>query len=319
MRFILLLVFLLLHSLCDAQVVTKRTATLMGCKFDFTVVGNDSLSNEINIDTVVAEVLRIENLISEWKSTSEISNVNRNAGIKPTKVSKEVFELTARAIRYSKLSEGAFDISFASIDKVWRFDGSMSELPAPELIKKSVDKIGYQNIILDSLQSTIFLKIEGMKIGFGSIGKGYAADKGKDIMVRRGVKAGIVNASGDMHVWGMQPNGRDWIIGIANPFKTDEVIKRIVLKDQAVTTSGSYQNFIMIGEKRYSHIIDPKTGYPVSELCSVTVIGPNAEIANAFSTSLMVLGKKKGLELIKKYPDYKCIMITNRGQTIYSR
>jgi thiamine biosynthesis lipoprotein len=303
----------------NAQVLRKRTTMLMGGRFDISIVANDSLTAENSIDEVIAEITRIENLISDWKPTSQVSEVNRNAGVSPVKVDREVFELTQRALQFSKITNGGFDVSFAAMDKIWKFDGSMTVMPTPEAIKASVAKVGYQNIILDSVQSTIFLKLKGMKIGFGALGEGYATNKCKDLMLSKGIKAGIVNASGDMTTWGTQPNGKDWNIGMTNPFDTNKLFAIVPLKNGAVTTSGSYEKFVVLDGKRYSHIINPATGYPSTGLCSVSVFGPNAEMANGFSTSIMVLGKKAGLELINKYPEYSCVMITDNGKLIKSK
>ena len=305
-------------SIVASQTMCKRVVTLMGSRFEIIIVANDSASAEKNIAIVIAEITRIENLISEWKPETQISEINRNAGIKPVKVDKEVFELFKRAIYFSKITNGAFDISFAAMDKIWRFDDSMTEMPTPEAIKKSVEKVGYKNIILDSVNATVFLKWKGMKIGFGSIGKGYAADRGQQVMQEHGVPAGIVNASGDITAWGTQPDGTDWNIGITDPFNTDSLLRVITLKDASVTTSGSYEKYVEFNGKRYSHIINPTTGYPATELISVTVTGPFAETANGFSTSIMVLGKKKGLRLINKYPEYSCIIITDKGEIVVS-
>ncbi|WP_240345168.1 FAD:protein FMN transferase [Flavobacterium sp. CLA17] len=304
---------------CTGQVMRKRTTLLMGSRFDITIVAEDSLTAETRIKETIAEITRIENLISDWKSDSQVSEVNQNAGIRAVKVDKEVFDLTKRAITISKITNGAFDISFAALEKVWKYDGSMTEMPTPEQIKKSVEKVGYQNIVLDSIQSTIFLKLPGMKIGFGSIGKGYAADKAREVMEAKGVKAGIVNASGDLTTWGAQPNGKEWTIGITNPFDTDKFVKIFSLKREAVTTSGNYEKFIELNGKRYSHIINPITGYPATGIVSATVFGPSAEMANGFSTSLIVLGKDAGLQLINKYPAYSCLMITDKGKVFKSK
>jgi thiamine biosynthesis lipoprotein len=314
----LFVLLVLNNSNAQAQVLGKRTTKLMGSRFDFTIVANDSASAMKCIDSLIAEISRIENLISEWIPASQVSEINRNAGIEPVKVSKEVFELTQRAIKLSEMTGGAFDISFAAMDKIWKFDGSMTEMPTPEAVKKSVEKVGYKNIILDSTNSTIFLRLEGMMIGFGSIGKGYAADMGRSLMQERGIKAGIVNASGDMATWGKQPNGSDWNIGIVNPLKSNRLLGTIHLQDGALTTSGNYENYVTVKGKRYSHIINPSTGYPATGLSSVTVFGPSAEMANGFSTSLMVLGKKEGLKLINQYPEYSCILITDKGRVIKS-
>lgn len=173
----------------------------MGGRFDITIVANDTASAEKNIDAVIAEITRIENLISDWKPDSQVSEVNQNAGIRPVKVDREVFELTQRAIKLSEITNGGFDVSFAAMDRIWKFDGSMTEMPSAEAIKKSVEKVGYKNIILDSVQSTIFLKLKGMKIGFGALGEGYATDKCRTMMLSKGIKAGIINGSGDMSTW----------------------------------------------------------------------------------------------------------------------
>ncbi|WP_082434913.1 FAD:protein FMN transferase [Pedobacter sp. Hv1] len=315
----LLLIALLLSSLTSfSQVLRKRAVTLMGSRFDITIIDKDSAAAEANIDVVIAEVTRIENLISDWRPYTQVSKVNQNAGIAPVKVDKEVFELTQRAIKLSKLTGGAFDISFAAMDRIWKFDGSMVKMPTPEAIKKSVEKVGYQNIILDQKNSTIFLKLKGMKIGFGALGEGYAADRCREMMLAKGVKAGIVNGSGDMNTWGKQPDGTPWNIGITNPKNTNELMAIVPLAHGAVVTSGSYEKFVVFNGKRYAHIINPKTGYPATGLCSVTVFGPSAEMANGLSTSIMVMGKKAGLQLLKRYPKMSCILITDEGKTYTS-
>jgi thiamine biosynthesis lipoprotein len=313
------LFFLIYSFSINAQVLRKRNTMLMGGRFDITIVAKDSLTAEKSIDEVIAEISRIEYLISDWKPTTQISEVNQNAGIRPVKVDKEVFELTQRALHFSKITNGGFDISFAAMDRIWKFDGSMTEMPSAEAIKKSVEKVGYKNIILDSVNSTIFLKLKGMKIGFGALGEGYATNKCKEMMLAKGIQAGIVNGTGDMSTWGKQPNGKPWNIGVTNPFHPDELLGVIPLTQGAITTSGSYEKYVVFDGKRYSHIINPATGYPATGLCSVTVLGPNAETANGLSTSLMVLGKSAGLLLLEKFPDYSCLMITDDGKVVKSK
>lgn len=308
--------FLILLIFCNAnaQIFVKKDTVLMGSKFDITIVASDSVSATKNIHLVIDEIVRIENLISEWKPSSQISEVNRSAGIKPIKVDKEVFDLTKRALFFSEITNGAFDISIAAMDKIWKFDDSMEELPSQEMLLKAIEKVGYKNIELNELNSTIFLKLPGMKIGFGATGKGYAADQGKLLMQQLNVNAGIVNASGDMATWGTQPNSKPWRIGITNPFKLHKSLKILEVNNAAITTSGDYQKYVEFNGKRYSHIINPKTGMPASGLISVTVIGENAQTANGLSTSIMVLGYEKGLELLKSYPDYACLILTDKGK-----
>lgn len=302
-----------------AQVQRHRAVTLMGSRFDITIEAKDSLTAEKFIDESIAEIERIENLISEWRLQTQISEVNRNSGIKPVKVDKEVIRLTQSGVYFSKLTDGAFDISIVAMDKIWKFDGSMTTMPSPEAIKKSVEKVGYQNIEIDTIASTIYLKKPGMKIGFGSVGKGYAADKARELMESKGVKAGIINASGDLATWGKQYNGKYWTVGITNPFNNNDYTEVIKFKRFAVTTSGNYEKFVEFEGKRYSHIINPKTGMPSTGICSASVFGPSAEIANGFSTSIIVLGVEKGLQLLEKFPDYSCVLITDKGKIIKSK
>ncbi|WP_205313896.1 FAD:protein FMN transferase [Pedobacter nanyangensis] len=310
--------FFLFTFYANAQVLKERAVTLMGSRFDISIVAADPQTADQHIDEVIAEMSRIEELISDWKSSSQISEVNRNAGIKAVKVDREVFELTKRTLYFSIITKGAFDISYAAMDKIWKFDGSMKTMPGDVEIKKSVAKVGYQNIELDSAACTIFLKLEGMKIGFGAMGKGYAADKGRELMEAKGVKAGIVNASGDMTTWGTKPDGKSWHVGITNPFDEESYIGIVALKREAITTSGSYEKFVEFNGKRYAHIINPVTGYPATGLISVTVLGPSAEMANGFSTSIMVLGKQQGLAMLSQFPDYSCVMVTDEGAVIKS-
>jgi thiamine biosynthesis lipoprotein len=318
MKYALALIVLLTSLAAQAQVLRKRTTMLMGGRFDITIVAEDSAQAEMHIDTVIKEITRIEHLISDWIPASQVSQVNANAGIKPVKVDPEVFKLTQRALRLSALTDGAFDISFAAMDRIWKFDGSMTEMPSPDAVAKSVAKVGYRNIELDSANSSIFLKKEGMKIGFGALGEGYATDKCREMMLQKGVKAGIVNGSGDMSVWGKQPDGRDWVIGINDPARSGELFAVIPIQAGAVVTSGSYEKYVVLNGKRYSHIINPATGYPATGLTSVTVFGPSAEMANGFSTSLMVMGKQAGLQLLKQFPAFSCLMITDDGKVVSS-
>lgn len=285
----------------------------MGSRFDLTVVAKDSIEGNNYINTAIAEITRIENLISSWDENSQASEINRNAGIKPVKVDEELFNLIERAIAVSKLTDGAFDISYASMDRIWKFDGSMTKMPSKEEISASVEKVGYKNILLDKAKGTVFLKLKGMKIGFGAIGKGYAADKAKQLLISKGVSSGIINASGDMNTWGKQPNGKDWTVAITNPMNKNKAFALLPLKQGAVVTSGDYEKFVMFDGVRYAHIINPKTGYPSKGIISVTVFAPSAELADALATSIFVMGKEVGLDRINQIPNVECIFIDAEG------
>ena len=286
----------------------------MGSCFDITVVANDSVQGDQFIDLAVNEIIRIEKLISSWDKLSQTSAINRNAGIVPVKVDKELFELIERAIRISSLTDGAFDISYASVDRIWKFDGSMTQMPSEEKIKASVTLVGYENIVLNKKNTTIFLKEKGMKIGFGAIGKGYAADMARKLLMQKGVSAGIINASGDMNTWGKQPDGKEWSVAITNPMDKNKAFALLPVVDGAVVTSGNYEKYVLLEGKRYTHIIDPKTGYPCSGIISVTVFATQAELADALATSVFVMGKDVGLSLINQLPKTECIIIDDKGK-----
>ncbi len=296
-----------------SQQIYQRTLKLMGSRFDITVVEKDSITANKFIDMAVNEITRIEKIISSWDKNSETSKINQNAGVKTVKVSVELFELIKRAKAISKLTEGAFDISYASMDKIWKFDGTMSVFPSKEKIKKSVEKVGFQNVVLDKDKQTVFLKLKGMKIGFGAIGKGYAADKAKKLLISKEVKSGIISASGDMNTWGKQPNGKDWTIAITNPLNKHKVFGVFPLKKGAVVTSGNYEKFVVFNGVRYTHIINPKTGYPASGIISATVFAPSAELADALATSIFVMGFDVGLNLINQLPNIETIIIDDNG------
>jgi FAD:protein FMN transferase len=300
------------------QTVFKKGLKLMGNHFEISVVShNEAWANE-RIDAGVGEIQRIEKLLTTFNEESETSLVNRYAGMSPVKVSRETFDIIERSLRISRLTQGAFDISYGSIDKrLWNFDTNMKSLPDKATAKKMVRLINYRNIILDDENCTVFLKEKGMRIGFGGIGKGYAAEQAKYVMKAQGVASGIVNASGDLTTWGLQPNGKPWTIGIADPNHSHQLFSYLDVTGMAVATSGNYEKFVIINGKKYSHTIDPRTGLPVSGIKSVTIITLNAEIADAMATPVMIMGIKTGMNLINQMKDIEAIVIDDNN-TVYA-
>ncbi len=199
------LVILFISVVLQAQEKYSRTLKLMGCHYEITVIASSEAEGNKFIDIAAKEVTRIEKLISEWDSTTQISHVNFYAGIRPVKVDKEVFDLIVRSIKISELTDGAFDVTWAALNQIWKFDGSMKRLPTNEEVAAAAAKVGYKNILLDAKNLTVFLKIKGMRLGFGGIGKGYGADKGAELLKSMGVPGGIMNASGDITAWGYNP------------------------------------------------------------------------------------------------------------------
>ena len=310
-----IILLLLISSISSyGQIVYKKKLALIGSPFEITVIAKDTIEGNEYVNLAVGEVKRIENLISDWIPITQISQVNQNSGIKPIKVDDEVFNLVERALKISKITHGAFDISYASMDKIWKFDGSMKEMPTPEAIKKSVERIGYQKIVLDKQKSTIFLKDAGMKLGLGGIGQGYIADKIKDLLQSKGCTSGIVNVSGDINTWGKQPNGKPWTVAIVNPMNKNKVFATFPLEDSAVETSGSYEKYVTFNGIRYSHIIDPRTGYPATGIISVSVFAKQTEIADALATGIFVLGVEVGLDLVNQIKGIECVIVDDKGK-----
>jgi thiamine biosynthesis lipoprotein len=300
--------------------VYRRVLKLMGNRFEISVVGDDQHLAEEQIDAAVAEISRIEKLLTTFSDDSQTNEINRNAGIEPVKVDEEVFNLIARSLKISSLTQGSFDITYGSIDKsLWNFDVNMKKLPDAETAKKSVSLINYQNVILDAERTTVFLKEKGMRIGFGGIGKGYAADRAKYILQQLGVNNGIVNAAGDLATWGTQPNGKPWTIAIAAPDQSMTPFSTLNISNMAIATSGNYEKYAVINGKKYSHTIDPKTGLPVAGIKSVSIICPSAELADAMATPVMVMGVKVGLDLINQLPQMACVIIDDYNQVHHTK
>ena len=205
------------------------------------------------------------------------------------------------------------------MDKIWVFDGSMKQMPSEEAITSSVEKVGYKNILLNKTDFTVYLAKKGMKIGFGGIGKGYAADKAKALLVQQGVTAGIINASGDMNTWGHQPSGEEWQVAITNPLNKNKVFALLPIKEGAVVTSGNYEKFVRFNGIRYSHIIDPRSGYPSTGIISATVFAPSAELADALATAIFVMGVEVGLDRINQLPQIECVIIDDKGEITTSQ
>ena len=310
----IVIVALLISFVSFGQIIHKRKLSMLGSPLEITVVAIDTVEGNKYCDLAVAEVKRIENLISDWIPTTQISEVNHNAGKKAVKVDREVFDLVELSIKISQITSGAFDISYASMDKIWKFDGSMKEMPTAEAIKKSVAKIGYKNIILDPKEQIIFLKNEGMKLGLGGIGQGYIADKIKELLISKGCISGIVNVSGDINTWGKQSDGKLWTVGIVNPMNKNKIFATFPLENSAVETSGSYEKYVIFNGIRYSHIIDPRTGYPAKGIVSVSVFAKQTEIADALATGIFVLGVDVGLDLVNQLKGIECIIVDDKGK-----
>ena len=307
-----------LFSQNNRSVTVQRSLELMGSKFEFTLVAPNEEIGYINIEEAASEIKRIERMISSWDPESETSLINSNAGISPVKVNDELFSLVERCIQISEITEGAFDISFGALSEIWKFDGSMLYLPTPEEISNAVDKVDYKSIVLNKEERTIFLRKKGMKLNFGGIGKGYAADKAKELLVSKRVIAGMINASGDITTWGTKSTGEKWLIGIENPGWRKNIFTWIPIVESSVSITANYKKYVTVNGKRYSHIINPKSGYPVTGIDKVAVLSKTSELCDALATAVVILGKEKGLALVDQLGDTEVIIADNLGNIVHS-
>ncbi|MFA6059170.1 MAG: FAD:protein FMN transferase [Taibaiella sp.] len=298
----------------------KVTERLMGNTFELTAVAKDETWALSKIQLGITEIRRIEMLLTTFDDKSQTNQINKLAGIAPVKVDKEVFDLIIRSVKISELTDGAFDLTYGSIDnRLWNFDQTMTELPDNDTAKALVRLIDYRNIILDKENTTVMLKEKGMRIGFGGIGKGYAADRAKAIMLAGGVASGIVNASGDLITWGLRADNHPWKIGIVHPDDKRFPFSHMDVQDIAIATSGNYEKFVSINGKKYSHTINPKTGLPVTGIKSVTIFSPNAELADAMATPVTIMGVKAGVDLINQVKHLECIVIDDDNKVYKSQ
>ncbi len=290
----------------------------MGSRFEITAVHADPGRATQAIELAYAEIDRIEAMISSWQPTSATSEVNRQAGRKPVAVPQELFNLVRRSIKLSELTGGAFDVTFAGVGRLWDFKAEVPRLPDADAVREALSHVGYQRIALDEAQRTIFLDDPEARIGFGAIGKGYAANRAVLVLEDSGIENGVVSAGGDLVAFGRKEDGGRWDIGIAHPVHRDQVFARLPLSEQAVVTSGDYESFVTIDGKRYAHILDPRTGYPVEHLRSVTVVCPDAELADGLATAIFVLGPEEGLKLINALRGIEALLVGPDGELHFS-
>ncbi len=298
----------------------SRNMLLMGNRFSITVIDESKQKAELHIDAAVEEIKRLETLLTTFSDTSVTNQINKYAGIKPILVDHETFGLIERSLKISALTNGTFDISYGSIDKkFWNFDKTMTVLPDKIEAQNTVALIDYKNIEINKTTKTIFLKKKGMRIGFGGIGKGFAADKARELLIKRGVKSGVVNASGDLTTWGTQSDGSPWTVALAHPDHPNRAFSKLNISGLAVATSGNYEKFVLIGGKKYSHTIDPASGFPISGIKSVSVICPIAELADAMATPIAILGIEKGIDLINQMENIACVIIDDNNNLFCSK
>ncbi|NIQ12958.1 MAG: hypothetical protein GTO02_00660 [Candidatus Dadabacteria bacterium] len=272
----------------------------MGSKLEIKLYTTDEAKFIKITDESIKRAKEIDYLFSNYRDDSVLYQVNENAGNKTVKVPKEFIELTQLSIYYSKLTDGAFDITVGKLFNLWKSKGDQNELPSKQDIEQSLECIGYENIKIDEAKNEISFNVDCIKLDYGAIGKGYVVDEIMDIAKKNGVSKGLVNFGGNIYALSSPPNKKFWEVGIRKPGSDNEIISMVNLKNLGVATSGDYEKFFTIDGIRYSHILDPKTGLPVKDISSVTAVSKSATESDVYSTAISVLGFEKFLEMEKQ-------------------
>lgn len=307
------LIFFLLVTGCTRLKTVQKTETVMGTKVSITVVAKTAEEGEAAIDAALAEVRRLDEMMSLYKDDSEITRVNMAAGKKPVKVSPEMIEVVEAARKISELTDGAFDVTVGPLVVLWQMRLKEGNGPTDEEIRRILAFVGHQHIIIDKQSSTLFLKKPNMIMDFGGVAKGYAADKAAEVLKRRGIENAIVALAGDIRVMGHRTDNSPWRIGVQHPRAPDENLTVLELSDKSISTSGDYERFAIKGAKRYHHILDPRTGKPSEGMESLTITGDRGEVIDPLTTALFILGPEKGMKIVKKL-GYEAIFVDNKGE-----
>jgi FAD:protein FMN transferase len=301
---------------CGQGQLIKETRALMDTFCEISCYGDNKDKTVFAIDAAFKEMERIEKVFSKFNKNSEVSKINALAGLEKVAASEEVFKLTERAVYYSSISNGAFDITVAPLMEVWGFVLRHKSIPDKEAIENALEGVGYKNIELDPKKLYVKFLNKKTKIDFGGIAKGYAVDRAKDILAAYGIKNGLVNLGGNIFALGNAPGKKKWKIGVEDPRNKGKLLHSFELNDRAISTSGNYERFFEIEGRRYSHIINPVTGEPCQGIISVTVMADSAEQADALSTAIFVMGEEKGLNLAKSIKGIKVLMLKEDGRLI---
>ncbi|HSW61815.1 MAG TPA: FAD:protein FMN transferase [Dissulfurispiraceae bacterium] len=316
---LLLMILVLLLAACGKKPegMVKVTRSSLYTLVSMTVVTNDEAKAQQAIENAYKELDRLERLLNFYADDSELSEINRNAGVKPVKVSPEAFEVIEKAVFTSEMTEGAFDVTVGPLVNLWDFKKGV--IPEKDAIAESLKRVGYRNIVLDKSAVTVYLKKSGAQMDLGGILKGYAADKATHILQKHGFLSGIVSVGGEVRAFGKKPDATPWIVGIQNPRQkgqSDEVIATIAVSDKALSTSGDYIRFFEKDGSRYHHLLNSRTGYPAEQCGSVTIVADDGVTADGFA-KVFILGPEKGLSIAKK-AGFDALFIDCSGKIVMS-
>lgn len=295
------IVFCLLVSSCsNRDKVYKKSSLAMDTLITITVSSRSEKEADTALEKAFKEIARLDKLLNFFSRDSEVALINHSAGKRPVPVSKDTFEVIARALYAAEKTGGAFDPTIGAVMPLWDF--VEKKTPDRKLLKEQLALVGFKNVLLDKGKASVFLKKKGMKIDLGGLAKGYAADRAVEVLKENGIKAGIVAVAGDIKAFGLKPDGTKWNVGIKNPRAkngNDEISASVRLSGKAISTAGDYERFFLKDGVRYHHILDPQTGSPAGRCRAVSVIAKDGSLTDAFDTGIFVLGPEKGMKLLR--------------------
>jgi thiamine biosynthesis lipoprotein len=299
-----------------AEWVKRVVDGIMGTRIEVELWADDADQGNRGIDAVMAEMERIDRDMSTYKPTSEVSRVNAAAAQAPMKISNELFDLLTTALEYSRITNGAFDITYASVGFMYDFRSHVK--PTEQQIQAALPAVNYHHVVLDATTHTVFFTQAGVRIDLGGIGKGYAVDRGIAILQGLGFNHMLVTAGGDSRMVGDR-FGKPWVVGIRHPDDKARVIAKIPLVDTAISTSGDYERYFDEGDVRYHHIIDPRTGHSASKVRSATILASTATRTDGLSKTAFVLGAEEAMKIYESLDDVDAILVTPEGKVLYSK
>jgi len=310
----LVLMILLIMAGCTGSRprTVQKTETIMGTEVTITVVARSAEEGETAIDAGMAELRRLDAMMSLYKDNSEITKVNLAAGRSPVKVSPEMIEATESAINVSKISKGVFDVTVGPLVVLWQMRLKEGKIPTDAEIAKIRPLVNYRYIAVDRKASTIFLKKRGMVMDFGGM-KGYTADRAAEVIKNRGITNAVIAVAGDIWVLGHREDGKPWRIGVQHPREHDKTLAVLDLSDKYISTSGDYERYVIRETKRYHHIIDPRTGKPSQGVISATVIGDKGALIDPLAKAPFILGPEEGLKIVRK-AGAEAIVVDDKGR-----
>ncbi len=292
-----------------------RDAAIMGTRIAVELWATDQTQADAGIEAVLAEMRRVDMLMSHYKPESQLSAINAQAAQGPVKVDPELALLIARAGEFSVLTDGAFDITYASVGYLYNYRDHVK--PTEAQVSAGLPAVDYRHVVVDREASTVRFTQPGVRIDLGGIAKGYAVDRAIAILGAMGIDHATVTAGGDSRIAGDR-FGRPWVVGLRHPDDKEKVIARVPLEDSAISTSGDYERYFDEDGQRYHHIINPRTGHSAGEVRSVTIVGPNATMTDGLSTSVFVLGPERGMALIERLDGVEAIIVRPDGKVLYS-